>query len=91
MATRKGVRNQLKNFLWRSKSSVSDVPRTSAEVSQGAQSPEGQLRSLADLAFLVQDYETCLSALRLLVLDLKFDREWKLYAAAQVDSLSNAL
>lgn len=86
MATRKGVRNQLKNFLWRTKSSATETPKGSGglDTSQGSQTPEGQLRVLADLAFLMQDYETCLAALRLLVSDLKSDREWRFYAAAQV-------
>lgn len=88
MATRKGVRNQLKNFLWRSKSAAAENPRGSPglDISLGSQTPEGQLRSLADLAFLVQDYETCLSVLRVLASDLKADKEWRYYAAVQVRS-----
>ena len=85
LATRKGVRNQIKNLLWRSKSSAPDLPRAAAAAGPafGAQSVEGQLRQLADLAFLMQDYETCLSTLRLLASDLKSDKDWRHYAAAQ--------
>ncbi len=54
-ATRKGVRNQLKNLLWRSKGSASEAPRAGGvDMSLGGQTVEGQLRSLADLAFLMQ-------------------------------------
>jgi hypothetical protein len=87
-ATRKGVRNQLKNLLWRSKSSASELPKATGsglvDMSLGGQTAEGQLRSLADLAFLMQDYDTCLSTLRLLASDLKADKEWRHYAAVQV-------
>ena len=86
LATRRGVRNQIKNLLWRAKSNASELPR--AAVAQGppfgAQSVEGQLRALADLAFMLQDYELCSSTLRLLAADLKADKDWKHYAAAQV-------
>lgn len=43
--------------------------------------------TICDLHCL-QDYETCLSALRMLASDLKSDREWRYYAAAQVASVS---
>jgi len=58
-ATRKGVRNQLKNLLWRSKSSTSDAPKAAGgvDMSLGGQTVEGQLRSLADLAFLMQVFQ----------------------------------
>ena len=47
-------------------------------------SPEAQMRTLADLAFLMQDYETALSTLRALAADLRADKAWRPYAAVQV-------
>lgn len=88
MANRKGVRNQLKNLLWRSKSLAADVPRTAAAAGPafGALTIEGQLRTLSDLAFMMQDYDLCLSSLRLLSADLRADKDWRHYAAAQVNA-----
>ena len=45
---------------------------------------EGQMRALADLAFMLQDYDTCASTLRLLGPELKADKAWKHYAGCQV-------
>ena len=84
MASRKGVRNQLKNFLWRSKSAASELPRTRTDQSW-ASSVEGQLRSLADLAFLMQDYDLCMTTLKTLASDLKADKDYSHHAAVQVE------
>lgn len=53
-------------------------------VPYGGGSVEGQMRALADLAFMMQDYDTALSTLRLLASDLRSDKAWKQYAAVQV-------
>ena len=42
------------------------------------------MRALADLAFMLQDYDTCASTLRLLGPELKADKAWKHYAGCQV-------
>lgn len=84
MANRKGVRNQLKNFLWRSKSAASEIPRARAESQSWSTSVEGQLKSLADLAFLMQDYDLCSTTLKSLASDLKADKDWSHHAAVQV-------
>ena len=47
-------------------------------------SMEFQMRMLADVAFLMQDYELAGTTLRLLAADFKSDRAWKHYAGAQV-------
>ncbi|BDA40386.1 probable trafficking protein particle complex subunit 8 [Coccomyxa sp. Obi] len=52
-------------------------------VPYGGGSVEGQMRALADLAFMMQDYDTALSTLRLLASDLRADKAWKQYAAVQ--------
>ncbi|KAK9805365.1 hypothetical protein WJX73_007226 [Symbiochloris irregularis] len=46
-------------------------------------SMEFQMRMLADVAFLMQDYELAGTTLRLLAADFKSDRAWKHYAGAQ--------
>ncbi len=53
-------------------------------VPYGGGSVEGQMRALADLAFMMQDTDTALSTLRLLASDLRADKAWKQYAAVQV-------
>ena len=95
LATRKGLRNQLKGLLWRNKSGTAAslasapepqrVPASSASgPSYGAASVEGQMRALADLAFMMQDYELAATTLRTLASDLKADKAWKHYAGCQV-------
>ena len=89
MASRKGVRNQLKNLLWRSKSNAAEQPRARAGPQGWASSVEAQLRNLADLAFLMQDYELCITTLKSLTSDLKSSKDWPHYAAVQVSLLSH--
>ena len=92
LSTRKGLRNQLNGLLWGGKSgsgaglaaeSSVRVP-SAAGPTYGAASMEGQMRALADVAFIMQDYELAASTLRLLSADLKSDKAWKHYAGAQV-------
>ena len=58
--SRRGLRNQLKTFLFRQKSNASaQTPRAGVGPSggdneYGAKTLEGQMRQLADLAFLMQ-------------------------------------
>ena len=46
------------------------------------------MRQLADLAFVMQDYETAQSTLKLLAGDYKTDKAYKHLAGVQVSSLS---
>ena len=88
-AARTGLRNQLKGLLWRSKGSSGsrnlDGPALQAAMTPayGPGTLEGQMRSLADLAFMLQDYRTCAATLRLLGPELKSDKAWKHYAGVQ--------
>lgn len=94
--SRRGLRNQLKTFLFRSKSNAAaETPRGGATPSgagasnqYGAATTEGQMRQLADLAFVMQDYETAQSTLKLLAGDYKTDKAYKHLAGVQVNSLS---
>ena len=97
VSSRRGLKNQLKTLLWRSKSSAATREREARDGSQtprgavvgqpyAAASMEGQLRQLADLAFMMQDYETAVSTLKLLSSDSRADKAWKAYAGAQVGS-----
>ncbi|DBA74127.1 hypothetical protein WJX77_012500 [Trebouxia sp. C0004] len=87
--SRRGLRNQLKTFLFRSKSNASsETPRAGAAAAEGsaqygAATTEGQMRQLADLAFVMQDYETAQSTLKLLASDYKTDKAWKHLAGVQ--------
>eukprot|EP00963_Diacronema_lutheri_P007424 scaffold649_cov347-Pavlova_lutheri.AAC.63 len=80
-STRKGFRNQLKSFLLGSSKKADEFLPESALF--GAASIETQLRTLADLSFLIQDYELAASTYRLLSSDFKAKRAWKHYAGAQ--------
>lgn len=94
--SRRGLRNQLKTFLFRSKSNAaSETPRGGATPSgaggsnqYGAATTEGLMRQLADLAFVMQDYETAQSTLKLLAGDYKTDKAYKHLAGVQVNSLN---
>ncbi len=97
VSSRRGLKNQLKTLLWRSKSSAATREQEARDGSQtprgavvgqpyAAASMEGQLRQLADLAFMMQDYETAVSTLKLLSSDARADKAWKAYAGAQVRS-----
>lgn len=46
------------------------------------------MRQLADLAFVMQDYETAQSTLKLLAGDYKTDKAYKHLAGVQVNSLN---
>ncbi|KAL3147776.1 hypothetical protein ABBQ32_002510 [Trebouxia sp. C0010 RCD-2024] len=89
--SRRGLRNQLKTFLFRSKSNAAaETPRGGATPSgagasnqYGAATTEGQMRQLADLAFVMQDYETAQSTLKLLAGDYKTDKAYKHLAGVQ--------
>jgi hypothetical protein len=84
-AARKGLRNQLKTLLFRK--SGPETPRASAAAPAAAYGPstlEGQMRQLADLAFMMQDYDTATSTFRLLASDYKADKAWRHYSAVQV-------
>ena len=98
VSSRRGLKNQLKTLLWRSKSSAATREQEARDGSQtprgavvgqpyAAASMEGQLRQLADLAFMMQDYETAVSTLKLLSSDARADKAWKAYAGAQVGSV----
>ena len=93
--SRRGLRNQLKTFLFRSKSNASsETPRAGPAASggpaqYGAATTEGQMRQLADLAFVMQDYETAQSTLKLLASDYKTDKAWKHLAGVQVRLLAS--
>ncbi len=63
---------------------VAAASANGSAVPYGGGSVEGQMRALADLAFMMQDYDTALSTLRLLASDLRSDKAWKQYAAVQV-------
>ena len=87
-STRKGLRNQFKALLGLRKPGSSLSPETVRSTSTNGtydnSSPEGQLRQLGDLAFMLQDFETAASSYQLLATDLKSDRAWRQYAATQV-------
>ena len=86
-STRKGLRNQFKALLGLRKPGALS-PETARPVAANGtydnSSPEGQLRQLGDLAFMLQDYETAASSYQLLAADLKADRAWRQFAATQV-------
>ncbi|KAJ7523216.1 hypothetical protein O6H91_18G041600 [Diphasiastrum complanatum] len=80
LATRKGLKNQIKNLWWRKgKDETSDAPGQIYTYS----SMESQIRVLADYAFMLRDYELALSNYRLLASDYKTDKAWKRYAGVQ--------
>lgn len=93
LATRKGLRNQLKGLLWRGKSGSGPNLAATAEAparppsargqAYGVASVEGQMRALADVAFMMQDYELAAATLKQLSSDLRADKAWKHYAGAQ--------
>ena len=78
-AQRKGLRNQLKTLLWRKVAEGG-----AASPSYDAASLEVQMHQLAVLAFLLQDYETSASTLRLLCSDYRQDKSMRHLAFAQV-------
>lgn len=92
--SRKGLRNQLKSFLWRKTTSSSEADPGNLTGQSGSSSstqsrPYGatslalEMRQLADLALMVGDTETALSTLRLVATDFRAERAKRHYAAAQ--------
>ncbi|KAE8125213.1 hypothetical protein FH972_020046 [Carpinus fangiana] len=82
-ATRKGLRNQIKNLWWRKgKEDVADSPDGPMYTFS---SIESQIRVLGDYAFMLRDYELALSNYRLISTDYKLDKAWKRYAGVQVE------
>ncbi|KAG0574737.1 hypothetical protein KC19_VG286600 [Ceratodon purpureus] len=80
-ATRRGLKNQLKNLWWRKgKEETSDVQ---AGGQYTFSSMESQIRVLADYAFMLRDYDLALQNYRLLSSDYKTDKAWKRYAGVQ--------
>uniref|UniRef100_A0A1J3CNT3 Trafficking protein particle complex subunit 8 n=1 Tax=Noccaea caerulescens TaxID=107243 RepID=A0A1J3CNT3_NOCCA len=80
-ATRKGLRNQIKNLWWRK--GKDDVPDTTKGSMYTFSSTESQIRILGDYAFMLHDYEFALSSYRLISTDYKLDKAWKHYAGVQ--------
>lgn len=78
-AQRKGLRNQLKTLLWRKAADGGAAAPT-----YEAGSLETQMHQLAVLAFLLQDYETSASTLRMLCSDYRQDKSMRHLAFAQV-------
>ena len=79
-STRKGLRNQFKNYWFRKEKDTSQV--VNGESAYGPQSIEFQIRHLGDLAFMMKDYELAQSSFRLISNDFKSDKAWKNYAGA---------
>ncbi|KAF8081065.1 hypothetical protein N665_0908s0021 [Sinapis alba] len=80
-ATRKGLRNQIKNLWWRK--GKDDVPESTKGSMYTFSSSESQIRILGDYAFMLHDYELALSSYRLISTDYKLDKAWKHYAGVQ--------
>ncbi|KAG6543031.1 hypothetical protein Mapa_015527 [Marchantia paleacea] len=80
-ATRKGLKNQIKNLWWRK--GKDEIPDVSNGPLYTYSSMESQIRVLADYAFMLRDYELALSNYRLLSSDYKIDKAWKRYAGVQ--------
>ncbi|XP_023636321.1 trafficking protein particle complex subunit 8 isoform X1 [Capsella rubella] len=80
-ATRKGLRNQIKNLWWRK--GKDDGPDATKGSMYTFSSTESQIRILGDYAFMLHDYELALSSYRLISTDYKLDKAWKHYAGVQ--------
>ncbi|XP_018445909.2 uncharacterized protein LOC108817661 isoform X2 [Raphanus sativus] len=80
-ATRKGLRNQIKNLWWRK--GKDDIPDSTKGSIYTYSSTESQIRILGDYAFMLHDYELALSSYRLISTDYKLDKAWKHYAGVQ--------
>ncbi|XP_057823878.2 uncharacterized protein LOC131036088 isoform X2 [Cryptomeria japonica] len=81
LATRRGLKNQIKNLWWRKgKDDTSDVSNGPLYTFS---SIESQIRVLGDYAFMLHDYELALANYRLLSSDYKIDKAWKRYAGVQ--------
>lgn len=93
---RRGLKNQLKTFLFRKTPSESNIPRGDVDAvsSYGddssleflelkSNSIESAMRQQSDLLLMVGDYTTAVSTLKLLSTDLKSDRLYFHFASAQ--------
>ncbi|QDZ18133.1 trafficking protein particle complex III protein Trs85 [Chloropicon primus] len=79
-STRKGIRNQFKNYWFRKEKDNSQV--VNGEPAYSSQSIEFQIRHLGDLSFMMKDYNLALSSYRLISNDFKSDKAWKNYGGA---------
>jgi hypothetical protein len=83
-AVRKGFKNSIKNFFGRrDKSLKSPLPSILTGPFYPLETAESQARQLADLCFIVQDYELAAIHYRMAVNDAKSDKQALLQAAAQ--------
>eukprot|EP00890_Picochlorum_soloecismus_P000085 jgi/Picsp_1/1077/NSC_04560-R1_trafficking protein particle complex subunit 8-like len=94
-ASRRGLKNQLKSFLFRrTPSQASDISaQPSGKSSEehrddqirelNSRSVEAAMREQSDLCIMIGDYETAISTLKLLSSDLKSDRLHFHYASCQ--------
>lgn len=86
-ATRKGLKNQLKNFWF---SGVKRQDSLEVGRTEDGQYPhtstEAQIRLLGDLAFMLRDYELAVSNYRLLSGDFRGDKAWKHLAGTLVSA-----
>jgi hypothetical protein len=96
-ASRRGLKNQLKSLLFRRSTSESSMAPTGDGTSEEDLAPmlsaafsglrigsiEAEMRRQVDLLMIVRDYGTAISTLKLLSSDLKSDRQYFHYAAAQ--------
>ena len=81
-ATRKGLKNQLRSLWWRKERRDGDDATGEGGPMYAADAPELQLRALADLAYLVQDYELAATNYRAAAAEFKADKAWRRLAAA---------
>ena len=79
-STRKGMRNQFKNYWFRKEKDNSLA--VNGEPAYGPQSIEFQIRHLGDLSFMMKDFELALSSYRLVSNDFKSDKAWKNYGGS---------
>eukprot|EP00899_Mesostigma_viride_P026486 jgi/Mesvir1/7021/Mv09151-RA.1 len=84
-STRKGLKNQLKSLWYKKEKKEGDTSVHGGKEGLIYQftSMESQLRVLADMAFMIRDYELALSTYRLVAGDYKTDRAWRHYAGTQ--------
>lgn len=84
-ASRKGFKNQMKNYFFRKERDGREVSTGGAPGGGGLYPPgsvEHSIRWLADLAFALTDYNLALSSYKLLASDCKTDRAWAHHAGA---------
>ena len=77
-ATRKGLRNTFKSWWRKPKPVMAAAPASQTMAAAYPwESTEAQIRLLADLAFVLQDYAFALSMFRLVREDYKSDKAWR--------------